>query len=203
MKKIISSIITFAFVLAIFAPIANAQTATVPINITVAETFVVTDTSDNKNPTLTANISLTPDVPNTEQQQAADIDFRLRTNASAWKLTVQETGGGFMAGGTGIVASDVTIDLELSAPGASANMSGINVAGDFGASGLTGSTTLDTIDTAAAENAATGTSMTSSALNNDNSANFVLVQTDYKITPDFFYSAGTATSTLTYTLAAN
>jgi hypothetical protein len=170
--------------------------AQAPIGITVNGVLVISDadndTAAGKDPTKNVNISVTPDLGHTTQSGSAN--FRVRTNRSTWRLTAQRTVAD--AGGTGITDSDVKVDIAKSA-GASANANAGALVAPF-----TGQTSLVSIDTAMAVDVINGTAKTSSARNFNNASNWFQVNTSYSIDPDFFYTPGIYSTTITYSLVS-
>lgn len=174
----------------------KAAGATVPLSIVVNGNLVVSDagndTAAGKDPTKNVNISVTPDLGSTTQSGSANI--RLRTNKAAWRLTAQRTASS--AGGTGIADTDVKVDISKSA-GTKANASSGAITLAF-----TGQKDLTAITTVSAVDVITGSAKTSSARDSGNVDNWFQVGTTYSINPDFFYTEGTFSTTITYSLVS-
>lgn len=170
--------------------------ASVPLNITVNGSLVITDASNDtmagKDPTLNVNLSVTPDLGATTVSGAAN--FRVRSNRNAWRVTAQRTASN--AGGTGIADTDVLVDIAKSA-GTTANTSAGALVTPF-----TAQTNISSITTAAAVDVISGTAKTSSMIDGNNTNNWFQVSTTYSIAPDFFYSPGTYSTTVTYNLVS-
>ncbi len=179
----------------IVLPEAKAA-ATVPLTVTVNGSLVITDADNDtmlgKDPTKNVTINITPDIGATTQTGAAN--FRIRTNRSAWRLTAQKTASN--AGGTGLTDSDVLLDVAKSA-GSSANANSGTLVAPFNAQ-----TNIGSITTAAAVDVVSGTAKTSSSKDGTNTNNYFQVNTTYSVVPDFFYSPGTFSTTITYNLVS-
>ncbi len=173
----------------------KAATGTVPLSITVNGSLVVSDadndTMSGENPTKNVSLSVTPDLGHTLQSGSAN--FRIRSNRTAWRLTAAKTASD--AGGTGISDSDVLVDIAKSA-GSSANANAGALVAPFNAQ-----TSLASITTSAVD-VIDGTAKTSSSRDANNTNNWFQVSTTYSIQPDFFYTPGTFSSTITYSLVA-
>ena len=168
----------------------------VPLSVAVNGSLVVSD-SDNdtaagKDPTKNVNLTVTPDLGHTLQSGSAN--FRLRSNRAAWRLTAQRTASN--AGGTSIADTDILVDIAKST-GTSANANAGALVAPF-----TAQTNLSSIDTAASVDIVNGTAKTSSARDGNNANNWFQVSTTYSIQPDFFYTPGTFSSTITYSLVS-
>ena len=166
--------------------------ATVPLTITVNGTLVISDADNDtmagSNPTKNVSISVTPDLGAATATGSAN--FRVRTNRSAWRLTAQRTASS--AGGTGLADTDVMVDITKS-NGSSANASAGSLVAPF-----TAQTDLSSIPTAApAVDVISGTAKTSSARDSANANNWFGVNTTYSVIPDFFYTPGTFSTTIT------
>lgn len=170
--------------------------ATVPLSITVNGSLVISDadndTMTGKDPTKNVNLSVTPDLGQTIQSGSAN--FRVRSNRSTWRLTAQRTASD--AGTTSIADTDVLVDIAKSA-GSNANSSAGAIVSPF-----TAQTNLSSITTATAVDVINGTAKTSSAKDNNNTNNWFQVNTTYSIQPDFFYTPGTFSTTITYSLVS-
>ncbi len=181
---------------AITMPEVKAESASVPLSIAVNGSLVVSDgdndTMAGKDPTKNVSLTVTPDLGQTLQSGSAN--FRIRSNRSAWRLTAQRTASN--TGGTGIADNDVLVDIAKSA-GSSANASAGALVAPF-----TSQTNLSSIATAAPVDVVNGTAKTSSAKDADNTNNWFQVSTTYSIQPDFFYTPGTFSSTITYSLVS-
>ena len=177
-------------------PESKAASASVPLSITVNGSLVVSDADNDtmagKDPTKNVTLTVTPDLGQTIQSGSAN--FRIRSNRSAWRLTAQRTASD--AGGTGIADSDLLVDVAKSA-GSNANASAGALVSPF-----TAQTDLSSITTASAVDVVNGTAKTSSAKDNANANNWFQVSTTYSIQPDFFYTPGTFSSTITYSLVS-
>lgn len=170
--------------------------ATVPLSITVNGSLVISDadndTATGMNPTKNVNLSITPELGNTTQSGSAN--FRVRTNRSTWRLTAQRTASS--AGGTGITDADVNLTVTKSA-GTNGNAASGTLVAPFNAQ-----TTISSIPTVTAADVVSGTAKTSSAKDFSNANNWLQVGTTYSMDPDFFYSPGTFSTTITYNLVS-
>lgn len=177
-------------------PEAKAAAASVPVSIEVNGSLVVSDADNDtmagKDPTKNVSLTVTPDLGQTTQTGTAN--FRIRSNRSTWRLTAQRTASD--AGGTGIGDTDVLVDIAKSA-GSNANANAGSIVAPF-----TAQTNLSSITTASAVDVINGTAKTSSAKDNSNANNYFQVNTTYSIQPDFFYTPGTYSSTITYSLVS-
>ncbi len=177
-------------------PEAKAAAASVPVSIAVNGSLVVSDgdndTMAGEDPTKNVSLTVTPDLGQTIQTGTAN--FRIRSNRSTWRLTAQRTASD--AGGTGIADTDVLVDVAKSA-GSNANASAGSIVAPF-----TAQTNLSSITTASAVDVINGTAKTSSVRDNSNANNYFQVNTTYSIQPDFFYTPGTYSSTITYSLVS-
>jgi len=179
-----------------YIPVAKAASATVPLSITVNGSLLITDadndTASGKDPTKNVSLSITPDLGHTLQSGSAN--FRLRSNKATWRLTAQRTASD--AGGTGVADNDVLVDIAKSA-GSSANANAGALVAPF-----TGQTNLSSILTSSSVDVISGTAKTSSSKDANNTNNYFQVNTTYSIQPDFFYTPGTFSSTITYNLVS-
>lgn len=191
-------IILFLSVNVVRPPEAKSAAATVPLSLTVNGSLVVSDADNDtmagKDPTKNVSISLTPDLGASTASGSANI--RVRTNNSTWRLTTSRTATS--AGGTGILDTEVKVDIAKSA-GSSANLAAGTLVAPF-----TTQANLSNIPVppAAAADVISGTAKTSSMFDNGNANNWFQVNTTYSIYPDFFYSPGTFSSTITYNLVS-
>ena len=169
--------------------------ATVPVSVTVNGALVISDADNDtmagENPTKNVNLTIDPDLGQT--LQTASANFRVRTNRSAWRLTASKTASS--AGGTGLTDADVLLDVSKSA-GSNANASAGTLVSPF-----TSQTNLGSLSTTAVD-VISGTAKTSSAKDNSNANNWFQVSTTYSVQPDFFYTPGTFSSTITYNLVS-
>ena len=192
-------VIAFIFILSLYSSDEHAlaqAAATIPVNVTVNGALVITDASNDSmtgsNPTINVNLSVTPDLgASTVTGQA---NFRVRTNRTTWRLTAQRTASN--AGSTGIADTDVTLSVSKSA-GSTGNASAGSLVAPF-----TAATTINSIPTASSADVVSGTAKTSTAKDATNTNNYFQVSTTYGIAPDFFYSPGTYTTTITYNLVS-
>ena len=186
----------FIFFTIVAAQEAKAASASVPLSITVNGNLVLTDsdndTASGKNPTKNVSISLTPDIGATSASGSAN--FRIRTNNTVWRLTAQRTTTS--AGGTGIADSDVKVDIAKSA-GTTGNLSAGSLVAPF-----TAQADLSSIPTASSSDVISGTAKTSASKDGTNTNNYFQVSTTYSISPDFFFTPGTFSSTVTYSLVS-
>ena len=177
-------------------PDVKAATATVPLSVTVNGSLVISDadndTMSGTNPTKNVSISVTPDLGATNATGSAN--FRIRTNRSAWRVTAQRTASD--AGDTGIADTDVKVDITKSA--------GSNASASAGAlvSPFTAQADISSISTSSAVDVINGTAKTSSAKDSSNASNWFQLSTTYSIFPDFFYTPGTYSTTITYSLVS-
>ncbi|OGI20790.1 MAG: hypothetical protein A3B68_09650 [Candidatus Melainabacteria bacterium RIFCSPHIGHO2_02_FULL_34_12] len=175
---------------------AKAGTAQVPLNITVNGSLVITD-ADNDNmsgvdPTRSVTIQVTPDL--LQSQVTGGINFRIRTNKTAWRLTTNRTASN--AGGTGLIDSDISVTIAKSA-GTTGNLNAGTIVSPFNAA-----TNLTSIPTSGSKDVISGTARTSSAKDSTNQNNYFQVNTLYGVAPDFFYTPGTFSTIITYNLVA-
>lgn len=196
-KKILG---LFLVILALSANVLKPLTAeaagSVPLSIAVNGSLVISDSANDtaagKNPTKNVSLTITPDLGHTTQSGSAN--FRLRSNQATWRLTAQRTASS--AGGTSIADTDVKVDIAKSA-GTNANAAAGAIVAPF-----TTQTNLSSITTATAVDVISGTAKTSSARDFANTNNYFQVNTTYSIDPDFFYTPGTFSSTITYNLVS-
>lgn len=174
-----------------------AATATVPLGITVNGALLITDASNDTmsgiDPTLNVNLSVTPDLTGSVPVSGS-ANFRIRSNKASWRLTTQRTASN--DGGTGISDGDVSVTIAKSA-GSTGNVNAGTIVAPF-----TSATTLVSVPTSAPANVISGSAKTSSAKDSTNANNYFQVNTTYGIAPDFFYSAGTFSTTITYNLVS-
>ena len=179
----------------VIAPKAKAV-GSVPLSILVNGSLVISDGNNDiaagKDPTKNVSLTVTPDLGQTLQSGSAN--FRIRSNRAAWRLTAQRTASS--AGGTSIVDTDVLVDISKSS-GSTANATAGALVAPF-----TAQTNLSSITTIAAVDVISGTAKTSSAKDANNANNWFQVGTTYSIQPDFFYTPGTFSSTITYSLVS-
>ena len=170
--------------------------ATVPLSVNVNGSLVISDASNDtmagKDPTINVAIAVTPDLG--AATATGQANFRIRTNNATWRLTTQRTASN--AGGTGIADGDVSVTVTKSA-GTNANINAGALVAPF-----TAATNLTNIPTAAPTNVISGTSKTSTARDTTNTNNWFQVNTTYGIAPDFFYTPGTFSTTITYNLVS-
>ena len=173
----------------------KAASAQVPVSVTVNGALVISDADNDtmagENPTKNVNLTIDPDLGQT--LQTASANFRVRTNRSTWRLTASKTASS--AGGTGLTDADVLLDVSKSA-GSNANASAGALMSPF-----TSQTNLSSLSTTAVD-VISGTAKTSSAKDNSNTNNWFQVSTTYSVQPDFFYTPGTFSSTITYNLVS-
>ena len=195
-KSYVLLISVLIFLLAV--PINSyGQTATVPINITVNGNLTISDanndTNSGKNPTLNVNLSVTPDIG--AAQVTGVANFRIRTNRSTWRLTAQRTTE-VDTGPTNITAMDVGL-LVTTQVGSNADAQAGSLVSPFNSQ-----TNVGSISTAAPVNVVNGTKKTSTTRDSSNVNNYFQVNTQYSIFPDFFYTPGTWSTTITYNLVS-
>ena len=172
--------------------------ASVPLSVTINGSLVISDASNDtaagKNPTTNVNISVTPDLGAATATGSAN--FRIRTNNSTWRLTTSRTASS--VGGTGIADTDVSVTIAKST-GTNANAASGALVAPF-----TAQTSLSSIPVppATAADVISGTAKTSSARDSSNANNWFQVNTTYGIEPDFFYTPGTFSTTITYNLVS-
>lgn len=196
-KKIIGLLLVILVLsIDVVIPAKVDASGSVPLSIAVNGSLVISDalndTVAGKNPTKNVSLTITPDLGHTTQSGSAN--FRLRTNQSAWRLTAQRTAS--TAGGTGIADTDVKVDISKSA-GTNANAAAGALVLPF-----TAQTNLSSITTLLPVDVISGTAKTSSARDFANANNYFQVNTTYSIDPDFFYTPGTFSSTITYNLVS-
>ena len=195
-KKILSIFILFLMLTILTVNKEVHGAATVPLSVTVNGALVISDASNDtmsgKDPTINVNLSVTPDLG--QATVTGGANFRIRTNRSAWRLTAQRTASN--AGGTGITDSDVSVTIAKSA-GSTANANAGSLVSPFNAA-----TTLMSIPTTTASDVVSGIAKTSSSKDGSNTNNYFQVNTTYGIDPDFFYTPGTFSSTITYNLVS-
>lgn len=188
---IVNMILLLDFVV---SPEAKAA-ATVPLTVTVNGSLVITDadndTMSGKDPTKDVTINITPDLGATTQTGTAN--FRIRTNRNAWRLTAQKIASN--AGGTGLTDADVLLDVAKSV-GTAGNLNSGTLVAPFNAQTNIGSITTTPVDVIS------GTAKTSTTKDGTNTNNYFQVNTTYSVAPDFFYSAGTFSTTITYNLVS-
>lgn len=168
--------------------ISFAQTATITDNFTVNSTLVISDAStEASNPTTAVNLSVTPSVGASDATGSAN--FRIRSNQATWHVSVSK--GTYSAGTTGTAESDITISLSKSA-GSTGNNSSCSLS--YTSKALSSITNGETV--------VSGTAKTSSTRDSTNTNNYVQINTSYSIPQDFFFTPGTATTSLTFTLSS-
>ena len=196
LRQLVGLLLVVLLLSTIFVPQANAGTATVPLSLQVNGALVISNASDDtsmgKDPSINVNIAVTPDLGATNASGSAN--FRIRTNRTTWRLTAQRTASD--AGGTGIGDSDVLLDVSKSA-GSNANASAGALVSPF-----TSQTNLSSISTSSPVDVVSGTAKTSSAKDSSNANNWFQVGTTYSIFPDFFYTPGTYSTTISYSLVS-
>ena len=177
-------------------PEAKAASGSVPVSIAVNGTLVISDASNDtqsgENPTKNVSLTVTPDLGHTVQSGSAA--FRLRTNKSSWRLTAQRTASS--TGNTNISDADVKVDIAKTA-GSSANANSAAIASTFASQ-----TDLSSISTSSAVDVINGSAKTSADKDPNNTNNYVEIGTTYSIQPDFFYTPGTFSSTITYSFVS-
>lgn len=197
-KKFLGLFLTILLILSvcILDVLEVKAAATVPLSVTVNGSLVISDADNDtmlgKDPTKNVNISVTPDLGATNATGSAN--FRIRTNRSAWRVTAQRTASD--AGTTGIADTDVKVDIAKST-GSTANAAAGALVLPF-----TAQANLSNIPTISAADVIAGTAKTSSAKDGSNTNNWFQVNTTYSITPDFFYTPGTFSTTITYNLVS-
>ena len=196
MKKILGVVLLFC-VYFIQANIEAAHAAaTVPLNVTVNGSLVITDASNDSmsgmDPTINVNLSVTPDLG--QATVTGQANFRIRTNRTTWRLTSQRTASN--AGGTGIADTDISVNISKVA-GSTANANAGTIVSPFSSA-----TNLSSIPTVSPANVVNGTAKTSSAKDGNNTNNYFEIDTAYGIAPDFFYTPGTFSTTITYNLVS-
>lgn len=185
-------------ILVFFIPLeTSAQSAIVPINITVNGTLTISDanndTKSGKDPTLNVNLNITPDLG--ASGSIGGASFRIRTNRPNWRLTTQRTQE-IDTGPTNIVAMDIALVISTQA-GSNANATAGTLVAPFNAS-----TDLNSVPVSSPVTVVSGTAKTSSARDSTNTSNYFQVNTIYGIAPDFFFQPGTWKTTITYNLVS-
>ena len=176
---------------------ATSGTATVPLAITVNGAVTVTDTADTvHNPgagTLDVSFSVSPDVGASDLTSTKS--FRVRTNYTMWKLTGQRAG--FSAGATALAATDIGLTITKTA-GSNAVAGACTLQSPF-----TGATTINAISASSATDICAGTSAKTAAARSSsaNANNYLQFDTLYTLAQDFFFEPGSASDTITYTVA--
>ena len=197
-KKILFIIVIVTiFVFYSSEDIASAQAAaTVPVNVTVNGALVITDASNDSmagvNPNINVSLSVTPDLG--AATVTGQANFRIRTNRNTWRLTAQRTVSN--SGGTGLADTDISLTVAKSA-GTNGNASAGSLVAPF-----TAATNLNSIPTASSTDVISGTAKTSNAKDSTNTNNYFQVNTTYGVAPDFFYTPGTYSTTITYNLVS-
>ena len=173
-----------------------AGTATVPLNITVNGALVITDASNDtgtgRDPTINVNLNVTPDL--SVSTVTGQANFRIRTNQTSWKLTAQRTQAN--TGSTMIDDGDVSVVIAKAA-GSRGNANAGRIVAPFN-----NTADLSKIPTAQSVDVISGSTTTSSAKDGTNRNNYFQVNTTYGIAPDFFYTPGTYSTTITYNLVS-
>lgn len=198
MKKVLGLMMAIALVASVSiipAYEAKAQTATVPIMITVNGAITVTDAANDlmagKDPSaLNIAVTVTPDVEETDA--TATNSFRVRTNHTMWTLSATKTA--FNAGTTNIPETSVGYEITKTA-GSDADVAACAFQGVF-----TGATTLDMV-TVASQTVCAGTAKIAMAASNSmNVNNYLQFDSTVTVPQDFFFEPGTATSQLDFTV---
>ena len=199
MKPIIILILTSCMVLNTITMTyqkAYGATGTAPFSVTVNGSLVLTDASNDtmsgKDPTINVALSVTPDLGATTVSDTAN--FRIRSNQNVWRLTAQKTSSN--TGGTGLTDSDITLNISKSA-GSKANTNAGTLVSPFN-----NATTIGSIPSSSTANVVSGTAKTSSGRDSANTDNYFQVNTTYSVVPDFFYTPGTFSTTITYNLVS-
>ena len=199
MKRGIVFLLTCVIALVLYSSkdFASAQAAaTVPVNVTVNGALVITDASNDSmtgvNPNINVNLSVTPDLG--AATVTGQANFRIRTNRNTWRLTAQRTVSN--SGGTGLADTDISLTVAKSA-GSNGNANAGALVAPF-----TASTNLNSIPTASSVDVVSGTAKTSNAKDASNTNNYFQVNTTYGVVPDFFYTPGTYSTTITYNLVS-
>lgn len=190
------------FVLVIFlaALISNGNKAladaTVDLGVTVNGAITITDdsndTSAGVDPTINTNINITPSVGSAVAFGTSN--FRVRSNISMWQLTSQRSG--FNPGTTGLDETDISLSVTKTA-GATGDSASCTLQSPF-----SGITDLSEVSTSSATPLCVGSSKTSASRNNDNTTNYVKFQVLYFVNQDFFFTPGTATESLTFSVSS-
>lgn len=197
LKKISVMLVIMLLLYTDFLITVSADAAvTVPISVTVNGSLVVTDadndTGSGKDPTKNVTISVTPDIG--QSTVTGSANFRVRTNRTTWRVTASRTA--FSAGTTGLAETDVKVTITKSA-GTNGNAASGALVAPF-----TSQTDLMSIPTTGSADVISGTAKTSSAKDGANTNNWFQVSTTYGVDPDFFYTPGTASTTVTYNLVS-
>lgn len=170
--------------------------ATVPLSVTINDSLVISDASNDsmsgKNPTINVDLSVTPDLG--QATVTGGANFRIRSNKNTWRLTTQRTTSN--AGRTGLADADISVTIAKSA-GSKGNINAGSLVSPFNSV-----TTLSSILTSSARDVISGTAKTSSAKDSTNANNYFQVNTTYGVDPDFFYTPGTFSTTITYNLVS-
>lgn len=176
--------------------IAISNQAIVPLNITVLGKLVITDANnDNKtgsNPTLNVLLRLTPDLNN--QTVSGSSAIRIRTNLTNWKLTALRSD--LTNSNTKIDPNDISLRFSTQA-GSTANPNCGKLLSPFDQV-----TSLSQIPTANPTEILVGNTKTSIAKDPDNKENWFQLNSNYSISPDFFYGIGEWNTTISYNLVS-
>lgn len=189
----------YFLVLVFFAQISCLKAfsaAKVPLNVKVNGSLVITnaanDTVEGKNPNIDVNLQVTPDIGAAIVE--GEANFRIRTNHNNWRLTAQKTKS--VDDMTGLTDTDIVLNLKTLA-GESANPNSGALLAPFNAE-----TNLSTIPDANSVDVVKGNAKTSKNKDGLNKNNYFQVNTKYGVYPDFFYSPGTFSTTITYNLVS-
>ena len=176
--------------------IVSSNQAIVPLNITVLGKLVITDanndTKSGLDPTLNVLLRLTPDLNN--QTVSGSSSIRIRTNLSTWKLTALRSNTTNLS--SNIDPNDISLRFTTQA-GSTANPNCGKLISPFDQI-----TTLSQISTASPIEILTGTDKTSIARDTDNKGNWFQLNSNYSISPDFFYGIGEWNTTISYNLVS-
>ncbi len=168
--------------------ISFAQTSTITDNFIVPSTLIISDgATEAVDPTSPISLTVTPAV-GASDATASQI-LRIRSNQASWMIAV--TKGAFSAGTTSILESDITVAHSKTA-GSAGNVS----AGTL----QYASKTLNLVTSG--ETVISGSAKTSSTRDSNNLNNYLQIDTTYSIPQDFFFTPGTASISLTYTLTS-
>ena len=198
MKKSVLCIIliSYLFTSQLISYKVKSATATVPLSVTVNGSLLITnadnDSASGKNPTINVDLKVTPDLG--QATVTGNANFRIRSNYTRWRLTSQRTASN--TGGTGLTDNDISLTVTKVA-GNTGNINSGTILSPF-----TAATNLTSISTVSPVNVISGIAKTSSAKDGQNKENYFQVNTKYGVNPDFFYTPGTYSTTITYNLVS-
>lgn len=188
--------ICFTLFATAFSLKVDSNQVVVPLTITVHGKLIITDAeSDNKsgeNPTLNVILNLTPSLNSTIV--SGKTSMRIRTNLSNWKLTAKRFD--LTSNTTNIDPKDVSLTFTTQT-GSKANPFAGKLISPFDST-----CSLDQIPDTSTTDILVGSSKTSLDKDPGNKNNWFQLNSDYSISPDFFYGRGEWRTIISYNLVS-